>query len=182
MKNDLESTIRQCLMLLGVEETDSTRDTPARVARMWLTETFKGLNPKLKPAISVFENDRGYDEMVLVKDIALYSTCEHHLVPFIGTCSIGYLPGKKLLGLSKFNRLVDWIASKPTLQERLTFEIHSELKEILLTEDVAVSLRATHYCVKMRGIRDQASETITNCLTGRFRLPEVRQEFLSSIR
>lgn len=170
------------LRTLGLDpEEDGVRDTPRRVATMLVTETFRGLNPTLKPSITLFENTHDYREMVLVKDIAFFSTCEHHLVPFFGKASVAYLPKRRLAGLSKLNRLVQYLAARPQTQERLTVEIAQELSEALETNDVAVALDATHLCIASRGVKDANSITRTFHVQGAFETSEKRNEFLRQI-
>jgi len=177
---EISSHIKQIMNLLGVKWDDSTNDTPHRVAKMYSRELFCGLNPETYPKVTTVQNDFNYDQMILVNDIKIHSLCEHHLVPFLGTASIAYFPDEKILGLSKFNRISDYYSRRPQIQERLTMQIHSDIAEKLETADVAVLIRAEHLCVKLRGIKDQNSSTVTSMLTGVFRTqPEVRLEFLS---
>lgn len=167
---------------LGLDlDDESLKDTPLRVARMYVKETFSGLDPKNYPAISVFDNAYGYDEMLIEKNITFYSYCEHHFVPIIGRAHVAYIPGKKVIGLSKINRLVQYFAKRPQVQERLTVEIASGLKAALQTEDVAVHIEADHLCVCSRGIRDTNSSTATSHFGGRFQNPSLKQEFFSRL-
>lgn len=175
--------IQGILSTLGLDLTDkSLRDTPQRVAKMYVKETFKGLNELNKPAISTFDNEYGYKEMLIEKNITLYSTCEHHLVPIIGKAHVAYFPKSHVIGLSKLNRLVDFYARKPQVQERLTVEIAQSLQELLQTEDVAVIIEADHLCVASRGIRDTSSSTISSEFRGRFINRDVRNELMQSLR
>ena len=174
----ISKRIREILNVLGIEWDDSTQETPDRVAKMYTRELFSGLSTDGYPKITTVENQFNYDQMVLVNDIKIHSLCEHHLVPFMGTASIAYFPDKKVLGLSKFNRIADHFSRRPQVQERLTMQIHGELKSILSTENIAVLIRSEHLCVKLRGIKDQNSYTTTSMLTGRFREVEVKNEFL----
>ena len=168
---------------LGLDLTDeSLSDTPNRVAKMYVMEIFSGLKPKNKPEISLFENKYGYKRMLVEKDITLYSNCEHHFVPIIGKAHVAYIPGKQVIGLSKLNRLVQYYAKRPQVQERLTFQIAEALKEILQHNDVAVMIEAGHLCVASRGINDTNSITITAEYCGEFENETIKQEFLSYIR
>ena len=161
---------------------DSLRDTPGRVAKMFVKEIFSGLNPANKPAISLFKNTYHYNEMLMEKDITLYSYCEHHFVPIIGKVHVAYIPGNNVIGLSKINRLVQYYAKRPQVQERLTREIAEGLKEALQTQDVAVQIDATHLCVASRGIQDSNSTTTTSLYTGQFQNEALRMEFLSALK
>ncbi|HEX8038370.1 MAG TPA: GTP cyclohydrolase I FolE [Chryseosolibacter sp.] len=173
-----------CIMkTLGLDlDDDSLKDTPLRVARMYVNEIFSGLDPRNYPAISVFDNAYGYDGMLIEKDIAFYSTCEHHFVPIIGRAHVAYIPGNKVIGLSKINRLVRYFARRPQVQERLTVEIANGLKSALQIDDVAVHIEADHLCVSSRGVQDTASSTCTSYFGGKFRDAGVRSEFLSKVR
>lgn len=173
---------RQIMETLGLDlEDDSLNGTPERVAKMYVQETFSGLNPENKPAISLFENKYGYKKMLLEKDITLYSNCEHHFVPIIGKVHIAYLPHEQVLGLSKLNRLVQYYAKRPQVQERLTLQIAYGLKEILGHEDIAVMIEADHLCVASRGIKDTNSVTITSEYLGKFQEETLQREFLTYI-
>lgn len=169
---------------LGLDLTDdSLKDTPKRVAKMYCEEIFTGLDYNNFPSCSTFENKMQADEMVLVKDIEVKSMCEHHFMPFIGTAVCAYIPRQKILGLSKFNRVVDFFARRPQVQERLTEQVSTALRVILETEDVAVTICAKHLCTSFRGVKDFMSSTTTSKLSGRFReVPELRQEFLTLAR
>ncbi|NCT93927.1 MAG: GTP cyclohydrolase I FolE [Chitinophagaceae bacterium] len=173
---------RGIMETLGLDlSDDSLRDTPGRVAKMYVDEVFQGLDPERKPAITLFQNRFQYDQMLVEKDITLYSYCEHHFVPIIGKAHVGYISSGKVIGLSKLNRIVQYYARRPQVQERLTVEIGQALQEILDTEDVAVMMEATHLCVASRGVQDIQSSTITAFLEGRFRQPETKRDFLSFI-
>jgi GTP cyclohydrolase I len=168
---------------LGLDlSDDSLKDTPNRVAKMYVKEIFSGLNPKNIPSISLFENTYHYTEMLIEKDITLFSYCEHHFVPIIGKAHVAYIPAKKVIGLSKINRLVQYYSKRPQVQERLTIQIAEGLKEVLQTEDVAVKIEASHLCVASRGIKDTQSSTTTTAFFGRFQQEKTRIEFLSSLR
>jgi GTP cyclohydrolase I len=167
---------------LDVNNDESLSGTPGRVARMYVRELFKGLRGDTMPVITTFPNDEGYETMLIEKNIRLVSVCEHHFVPIIGKCHIAYIPGDRVLGLSKFHRIVDWFSSKPQLQERLTQEIGSHLEKVLETEDVAVIIDAVHHCCGIRGVRDINSSTVTSFIKGRFLEPVVRTELLDLIK
>ncbi len=162
-------------------EDDSLRRTPKRVAKMFVQEMFSGLNPANKPEISLFENKYGYRKMLVEKDITLYSNCEHHFVPIIGKVHVAYIPRKQVIGLSKINRLVQYYAKRPQVQERLTIQISEALKEALQHEDVAVRIEADHLCVASRGIKDTNSQTLTASYSGQFDNEAIQREFLSHI-
>ena len=162
---------------------DSLKETPNRVARMYVEELFWGLNYDNFPKCTVIENKMNYDEIIVVKDISVNSTCEHHFIPFRGRAHIGYIPNTKVLGLSKFNRIVDFFSRRPQVQERLTEQIFSTLEHILETNDIMVVIKAEHMCVSARGIKDQNSVTITSKIGGRFASkPEVRAEVMWLIK
>lgn len=175
------ATIMKALNLRMNDE--SLQGTPDRVAKMYLHEIFYGLNYKRFPKCSTFENKaNAYDEMLAV-NCTVYSFCEHHFLPIIGTAHIGYIPKDRLLGLSKFNRVVDFFSRRPQVQERLTAQIHAALRYILDTEDVAVVIKAEHHCVKIRGALDDCGETTSSKLSGRFReVSELRSEFITLTR
>lgn len=160
---------------------DSLSGTPKRVAKMFVNEMFSGLNPENKPDVSLFENKYNYKRMLIEKDITLYSNCEHHFVPIIGKVHVAYIPDEQVIGLSKINRLVQYYAKRPQVQERLTIEIAEALKEALNHDDVAVLIEADHLCVAARGIKDTNSITITSSYSGRFEKEAIQQEFLSYI-
>lgn len=181
--NKIEYHFAQIMRTLGLDlYDDSLRDTPSRVAKMYVKEMFSGLNPDNHPEISLFENKYGYQKMLVEKDITLYSYCEHHFVPIIGKVHVAYIPGKQVIGLSKINRLVQYYAKRPQVQERLTIQIADALKEILHHQDVAVVIEADHLCVASRGIKDTSSKTTTAIYSGQFEKDAVRQEFLSYIK
>lgn len=164
---------------MGLDLTDdSLRGTPGRVAKMFIKEIFSGLNPKNKPVLALFENKYQYNQMLVEKDIAFYSNCEHHFVPIIGKAHIAYIPSEYVIGLSKINRIVQYYAQRPQVQERLTIQIANELKSALQTKDVAVLIDAVHLCVSSRGIKDTSSSTVTAEYSGVFLESEKRDEFL----
>ena len=155
--------------VLGLDLTDdSLKGTPERVAKMYIDEIFSGLNPKNKPKVALFDNKYQYNQMLVEKDITFYSNCEHHFVPIIGKAHISYISSGKVIGLSKLNRIVQYYAKRPQVQERLTNQIAEELKGILGTEDVAVIIDAKHLCVSSRGIKDDTSATVTAFYGGTF--------------
>ncbi len=169
--------------ILGLDRSDdSLKDTPRRVAKMYVLEQFAGLNPLNKPEVTLFENRYHYHEMILERNITLHSTCEHHFVPILGVCHVAYFSSGEVVGLSKLNRIVRYFAKRPQVQERLTEQIAAELKKVLRTEDVAVYIDAEHLCVKMRGVEDSHSSTATSHFGGAFQEPSVRAEFLQAIR
>ena len=174
---------REIMQTLGLDLTDdSLRGTPQRVAKMYVKEIFSGLNPANKPDIALFDNKYGYDQMLIEKDITLFSNCEHHFVPIYGKAHVAYMSSGKVIGLSKLNRIVQYFAKRPQVQERLTMQIGLELQRILGTEDVAVVVDARHMCVSSRGIKDVASSTITSYYNGRFNDEQVRNEFLQHLK
>ncbi|KXK16711.1 MAG: GTP cyclohydrolase I FolE [Saprospiraceae bacterium] len=172
----------QIMDTLGLDlSDDSLMDTPERVAKMYVKEVFSGLNPANKPVISLFDNKYQYNKMLIEKDITLFSYCEHHFVPIIGRAHVAYIPDDKIIGLSKLNRIVQYYAKQPQVQERLTIQIADALKEILQHNNVAVMIEADHLCVASRGIKDTNSKTITSMLSGRFEEDSVKNEFFSYI-
>jgi GTP cyclohydrolase I len=163
--------------VMGLDLTDdSLKGTPQRVAKMYIDEIFSGLNPKNKPKIALFENKYQYNQMLVEKNITFYSNCEHHFVPIIGKAHVAYISSGKVIGLSKLNRIVQYFAKRPQVQERLTNQIGKELSEILETEDVAVIIDAKHLCVSSRGIKDESSSTVTAFYGGAFRNPQKLNE------
>ena len=167
---------------LGLDlNDDSLQGTPHRVAKMFVQEIFSGLNPANKPKISVFDNSYQYDKMLVEANISFNSTCEHHLLPIVGKAHIGYVSSGKVIGLSKLNRIVDYYAKRPQVQERLTVQIAKELQSVLQTNDVAVLIDAKHLCVSSRGIQDINSATVTSFYGGKFEEEATRQEFLKYV-
>ena len=167
---------------LGLDlSDDSLRGTPMRVAKMYVEEVFSGLNPKNKPEVKLFENKYNYKEMLVEKDIKVHSFCEHHFVPIIGVAHVAYINSGKVVGLSKLNRIVDYYAKRPQVQERMTVQIANELKEALGTEDVAVLIDAKHMCVSLRGVEDTSSSTVTASYGGAFQNEETKKEFLQYV-
>jgi GTP cyclohydrolase I len=180
--NLIEDKFREIMEIMGLDLTDdSLSGTPRRVAKMYIKEIFSGLNPANKPKVALFDNKYKYDEMLVEKDITFYSNCEHHFVPIIGKAHVAYISNGQVIGLSKINRIVDYYAKRPQVQERLTVQIANELKEILGTEDVAVVIDAEHLCVSSRGIKDVNSSTVTAQFHGRFKEESTRNEFLGYI-
>ncbi|MBW7847000.1 MAG: GTP cyclohydrolase I FolE [Bacteroidales bacterium] len=178
----IEYHFAQIMNTLGLDlKDDSLRGTPKRVAKMYVKEIFSGLNPENKPEISLFENKYAYKGMLVEKNITLYSNCEHHFVPIIGKVHVAYFPGKKVIGLSKINRIVQYYAKRPQVQERLTEQIAQALKDIFKHNNVAVVIEADHLCVASRGIKDTESSTITASFSGEFEKETVKQEFLSHL-
>lgn len=167
---------------LGLDLTDdSLAGTPERVAKMYVSEICSGLNPENQPEVSLFENSYKYNGMLVEKDIELYSLCEHHFVPIIGKVHVAYYANKNVIGLSKINRIVQYFAKRPQVQERLTMQIVEKLQEVLGTQDVACVVDAKHLCVNMRGVRDTKSSTITSRYEGVFKEAENKSEFLKHI-
>ena len=179
IKKDVENN----LDTLGIDLTDdSLKGTPNRVAKMFVKEIFGGLNPAKKPSSSTFENKYKYNEMLVEKNIVVYSTCEHHLLPIYGRAHIGYISNGTVVGLSKMNRIVEYFAKRPQVQERLTIQIVRELQKVLNTENVACIIDAKHMCVNSRGIKDIDSSTVTAEFGGKFKEDNVRKEFLEYIQ
>ncbi|MCO6163942.1 MULTISPECIES: GTP cyclohydrolase I FolE [unclassified Flavobacterium] len=168
---------------LGLDLTDdSLKGTPHRVAKMFVQEIFSGLNPANKPKISVFDNSYHYDKMLVEANISFNSTCEHHFLPIVGKAHIGYVSSGKVIGLSKLNRIVDYYAKRPQVQERMIMQIFNELKTVLNTEDVIVVVEATHLCVSSRGIKDESSFTSTLQYGGVFKEKAFRDDFYKLIK
>ena len=179
----IEKHFREIMHVLGLDlSDDSLQGTPHRVAKMYVNEIFRGLNPENKPAAKLFENRYAYNQMLVERDITLYSYCEHHFVPIIGKAHVAYIPDKHVVGLSKLNRIVQYYARRPQVQERLTMQIADELRSMLFTENVAVFIEADHLCVMSRGVNDVSSSTITTEYSGLFQQEQYRNEFLHYIR
>lgn len=179
----IKKNVFDIMETLGLDLTDdSLKGTPNRVAKMFVTELFGGLNPENKPKMSVFENNYNYGEMLVEKNITLYSTCEHHFLPIIGKAHIAYISNGTVVGLSKINRIVDYFAKRPQVQERLTMQIVQELQYALGTQNVACVIDAKHLCVNSRGIKDIQSSTITSEFGGTFKNSLVKREFLDYLR
>lgn len=179
----IKEDVTRIMETLGLDLTDdSLKGTPRRVAKMFVNEIFGGLDPKNKPKASSFDNNYKYGEMLVEKNITVYSTCEHHFLPIVGRAHVAYISNGKVLGLSKMNRIVDYYAKRPQVQERLTMQIVQEMQNALGTDDVACIIDAKHLCVNSRGIRDIESSTITSEFGGRFKDPDVKREFIDYIK
>jgi len=177
----IKNLMAEVVGTLGLDlSDDSLAETPHRIAKMYVSEVFSGLDYTRFPKVSLIDNKLGESEMVKVSDISMISTCEHHFVTIDGIAKVAYLPERQLIGLSKINRLVRFFAQRPQIQERLTRQIQASMQVLLQTEDVAVAIDATHYCVKSRGVMDSGSRTSTSALGGCFKTSaEKRAEFLS---
>ncbi|MEI7509245.1 MAG: GTP cyclohydrolase I FolE [Flavobacterium sp.] len=179
----IKKDVEHILTTLGMDlSDDSLQGTPNRVAKMFVKELFAGLNPNKKPSSSTFENKYKYNEMLVEKNITVYSTCEHHLLPIVGRAHLAYISNGTVVGLSKMNRIVDYYAKRPQVQERLTIQIVKELQKVLNTEDVACIIDAKHLCVNSRGIRDIESSTVTAEFGGKFKEEATRKEFIEYIK
>ena len=179
----IRDDVKHIMETLGLDlSDDSLKGTPNRVAKMFVNEIFGGLDPKKKPKASTFHNKYNYGEMLVEKNITLYSTCEHHLLPIVGRAHVAYISNGTVVGLSKMNRIVDYFAKRPQVQERLTIQIVKELQKVLNTDDVACVIDAKHLCVNSRGIKDIESSTITSEFGGQFKNKETKREFLDYIR
>jgi len=179
----IQDDVKRMLETLGMDlSDDSMKGTPLRVAKMFVNEIFDGLHPDKKPKASVFKNNYKYGEMLVEKNITLYSTCEHHLLPIVGRAHVAYISNGTVIGLSKMNRIVDYFAKRPQVQERLTMQIVEELQNALGTKDVACVIDAKHLCVNSRGIRDIESSTVTSEFGGKFKEASIKREFLDYIK
>lgn len=179
----IQKHIEAVLDTLGMDLTDdSLKGTPERVAKMFVKEIFGGLHPDKKPKASTFKNSYKYGEMLVEKNITLYSTCEHHLLPIVGKAHVAYISNGSVVGLSKMNRIVEYFAKRPQVQERLTLQIVQELQKVLGTKDVACVIDAKHLCVNSRGINDVASSTVTSEFGGAFHTESKKREFLDYIQ
>src|SRR3970040_417906 len=179
----IKKDVENILLTLGMDLTDdSMKGTPNRVAKMFVKEIFGGLNPAKKPNASTFDNNYKYGEMLVEKNIIVYSTCEHHLLPIIGRAHVAYISNGRVIGLSKMNRIVEYYAKRPQVQERLTMQIVQELQKALGTEDVACVIDAKHLCVNSRRIRGIESSTVTSEFGGKFKNDQTRREFLDYIK
>ena len=178
----IEDKVRDIMNIMGLDLTDdSLQGTPHRVAKMYVKEIFSGLNPANKPAVKLFENKYQYKEMLVERNITFYSNCEHHFVPIIGKAHVAYISNGKVIGLSKLNRIVQFFAKRPQVQERLTIQIAEELKRVMETDDVAVLIDAVHLCVSSRGVQDFNSATVTSSYSGAFNNEATRNEFLKYV-
>lgn len=182
--DQIEFHFKAIMETLGLDlNDDSLKGTPKRVAKMYVKEIFNGLNPDNKPKVALFENVYGYNNMLVEKNIAVRSFCEHHFVPIKGYAHVAYISSGNVIGLSKINRIVDYFSRRPQVQERLTEQIANELKTLLKTEHIAVMIHAKHMCVSMRGIKDGDSETITSTYSGKFKTEQsVQDAFLRQIK
>ena len=179
----IRDDVRHIMETLGLDlSDDSLKGTPNRVAKMFVNEIFGGLDPNHKPKASTFENKYQYGEMLVEKNITLYSTCEHHFLPIVGRAHVAYISNGTVVGLSKMNRIVDHFSKRPQVQERLTIQIVKELQKVLNTKDVACVIDAKHLCVNSRGIRDIESSTITSEFGGKFKDKNTKREFLDYIK
>ncbi len=178
----IEKHFREIMTILGLDLTDdSLNGTPRRVAKMYVKEVFSGLNPKNRPHARLFENKYNYDQMLVEKDITFYSHCEHHFVPIYGKVHVAYFSNGKVIGLSKINRIVQYFAKRPQVQERLTVQIGKEMERVLQTMDVGVVIDANHMCVASRGVGDTNSKTGTAYFSGKFNDENIKREFLNYI-
>lgn len=179
----IQESVKDILHTLGMDlEDDSIKGTPKRVAKAYVKELFMGLNPENKPSASTFENNYNYGEMLVEKNIVVYSTCEHHLLPIVGRAHVAYISDGKVIGLSKMNRIVEYFAKRPQVQERLTMQVVQAMQEALGTQDVACVIDAKHLCVNSRGIKDIESSTVTAEFGGKFINKETKQEFLDYLK
>lgn len=179
----IESHFREIMDVLGLDlKDDSLNGTPRRVAKMFVKEIFKGLNPANKPSPTMFENKFGYNRMLVEKDINIFSTCEHHFLPIYGKAHIAYISSGQVIGLSKLNRIAQFYSKRPQVQERLTIQIANELRKMLETDDVAVYIDAKHMCVHSRGVEDTNSSTVTSEFSGKFLEKAYQDEFFAAIR
>lgn len=178
----IEDHFRAIMETLGLDLTDdSLKGTPLRVAKMYVNEVFSGLDPAQKPKIALFKNRYRYNQMLVEKDISFHSNCEHHFVPIFGKAHLAYISNGNIIGLSKLNRIVQYYAKRPQVQERLTVQIARELQKVLKTDDVAVLIDAKHLCVSSRGIQDTSSATVTSYYGGKFQEDSMKKEFLNYI-
>jgi len=181
-KEKIASLFSEIMDVMGLDlSDDSLQGTPKRVAKMYIDEIFSGLNPANKPKVALFDNKYQYNQMLVEKNITFYSNCEHHFVPIIGKAHVAYISSGKVIGLSKLNRIVQYYAKRPQVQERLTNQIAAELKTILNTEDVAVIIDAKHLCVSSRGIKDDTSSTVTSYFGGKFNNQEKVTELQNTL-
>jgi len=179
----IKDDVQHIMETLGLDlSDDSLKGTPNRVAKMFVNEIFGGLDPAKKPKASTFENKYKYGEMLVEKNITVYSTCEHHFLPIVGRAHVAYISNGTVVGLSKMNRIVDYFAKRPQVQERLTIQIVKELQNILNTKDVACVIDAKHLCVNSRGIKDIESSTVTSEFGGKFKEKDTKREFLDYIK
>ncbi|WP_438973653.1 GTP cyclohydrolase I FolE [Polaribacter sp.] len=182
-KEKIASLFKEIMDVMGLDLTDdSLQGTPERVAKMYIDEIFSGLNPANKPKVALFDNKYKYNQMLVEKNITFYSNCEHHFVPIIGKAHVAYISSGKVIGLSKLNRIVQYYAKRPQVQERLTNQIAEELKAVLNTKDVAVIIDAKHLCVSSRGVKDDTSSTVTSYFGGKFNSQEKIVELQNTLK
>jgi len=181
-KEKIADLFKEIMDVMGLDlSDDSLKGTPKRVAKMYIEEIFSGLNPANKPKVALFDNKYQYNQMLVEKNITFYSNCEHHFVPIMGKAHVAYVSSGKVIGLSKLNRIVQYYAKRPQVQERLTNQIAEELKEVLKTEDIAVIIDAKHLCVSSRGIKDDTSSTVTSFFGGKFNTPQKIAELQNTL-
>lgn len=182
--NKIEKSFLEIMQVLGLDlSDDSLNETPTRVANMFVNEIYCGLRPENFPKITTVSNKMNYDSMVIEKNVTVQSNCEHHFIVIDGFAHVAYIPKDKILGLSKMNRLVEYFAKRPQIQERLTEQIYYALEYLLETSNIAVVIDAKHYCVKSRGVEDEGSQTVTSKMGGEFKSnPEIRREFFEMTR
>lgn len=179
----IQESVKDILHTLGMDLTDdSLKGTPKRVAKAYVNELFMGLNPKNMPKASTFDNNYNYGEMLVEKNIIVYSTCEHHLLPIVGRAHVAYISDGKVIGLSKMNRIVEYFSKRPQVQERLTMQVVQAMQEALGTQDVACVIDAKHLCVNSRGIKDIESSTVTAEYGGKFKEKETKKQFLQYLQ
>ncbi len=179
----IQESVKEILETLGMDlEDDSLKGTPRRVAKAYVNELFVGLHPDKKPKLSTFDNNYKYGEMLVEKNITIYSTCEHHLLPIVGRAHVAYISNGNVIGLSKINRIVEYYAKRPQVQERLTMQVVQALQEALGINDVACVIDAKHLCVNSRGVRDIESSTVTSEFGGKFKEKDTKREFLDYIK
>ncbi len=179
----IQESVKDILTTLGMDLTDdSLQGTPKRVAKAFVNEIFMGLNPENMPKASTFDNNYNYGEMLVEKNIVVYSTCEHHLLPIIGRAHVAYISDGKVIGLSKMNRIVEYFSKRPQVQERLTMQVVQAMQEALGVQDVACVIDAKHLCVNSRGIKDIESSTVTAEFGGKFKERETKREFLDYLK
>ena len=182
-KEDAEAAVKTLIEWAGDDPNrEGLLDTPKRVAKAFVKELFMGLNPKNQPKASTFDNNYNYEEMLVEKNIIVYSTCEHHLLPIVGRAHVAYISNGKVIGLSKMNRIVEYFAKRPQVQERLTMQVVQAMQEALGTDDVACVIDAKHLCVNSRGIKDIDSSTVTAEFGGKFKEKDTKQEFLEYLK
>lgn len=179
----IQESVKDILETLGMDlNDDSLKGTPKRVAKAYVNEIFMGLHPENKPSASTFDNNYNYGEMLVEKNIVVYSTCEHHLLPIVGRAHVAYISNGKVIGLSKMNRIVEYFSKRPQVQERLTMQVVQAMQEALGTEDVACVIDAKHLCVNSRGIKDIESSTVTAEFGGKFKEQDTKREFLDYLK